>query len=153
MKNELFINGTDVCAYKKWGISLDESSLSELMTPPANKAFIENQSRLQHGKQVIVANPKFEPRNLTLQVNLTATSEEDFRRKYDSFCKELAAGVLNIETMYQPGVVYKTIYVSCSQFSQFMRGIAKFSLKLVEPDPSDRGAEITSNPTPNDETV
>ncbi len=151
MKNELFINGTKACAYEKWGISLDEASLSELMTPPANKAFIENQSRLQHGKQMIVANPKLESRNLTLQLNLTATNEGDFRKKYNDFCEELATGVLDIETMYQPGVVYKTIYVSCSQFSQFMRGIAKFSLKLIEPDPSDRERESVQEP--NEETV
>ena len=44
MKEKLIINGEN--ADEKWGISLGESSLSELMTPPANKAFIENESRL-----------------------------------------------------------------------------------------------------------
>lgn len=149
MKDELFINGTE--AYGKWGVSLDESSLSELMTPPANKAFIENQSRLQHGKQVIVANPKLEARNLTLQVHLTAATEEQFLDRYNKFCKELATGKLDIQTKYQPDVMYRTVYVSCSQFSQFMRGIAKFSLKLTEPDPSDRAVPPT--PTPKNETV
>lgn len=149
MKDELFINGTE--AYGTWGVSLDESSLSELMTPPANKAFIENQSRLQHGKQVIVANPKLESRNLTLQVHLTAATEKEFLDRYDKFCKELATGKLSIQTKYQPQVMYRTVYVSCSQFSQFMRGIAKFSLKLTEPDPSDRAVDPT--PTSKDETV
>lgn len=136
MKGELYINGKD--AYLSWGISMDDTSLSELMTPPANKAFIENESRLQHGKQVIVANPKLDQRGLTLQINLTAPTEEQFFARYSSFCKELATGVLHIKTKYQPGVVYKTIYLSCGQFSQFMRGIRKFSLKLNEPNPNDR---------------
>lgn len=149
MKEKLIINGENTG--EKWGISLGESSLSELMTPPANKAFIENESRLQHGKQILVANPKLEARNLTLQLNLTAATKSAFFDKYNLFCKEvLATGVLNIETGYQEGVVYKTIYVSCSQFSQFMQGIAKFSLKLIEPDPSDRMNKI---PTSNDETI
>ncbi|MFR2068744.1 MAG: hypothetical protein ACLS4S_00580 [Bacteroides nordii] len=149
MKEKLIINGEN--ADEKWGISLGESSLSELMTPPANKAFIENESRLQHGKQILVANPKVEARNLTLQLNLTAATKSAFFDKYNLFCKEvLATGVLNIETGYQEGVVYKTIYVSCSQFSQFMQGIAKFSLKLIEPDPSDR---MNKKPTSNDEAI
>lgn len=136
MKGELFINGED--AYLQWGISMDDTSLSELMTPPANKAFIENESRLQHGKQVLVANQKLDQRNLTLQINLTAPTEEQFFARYSSFCKVLATGVIHIQTKYQPGVVYKTIYLSCGQFSQFMRGIGKFSLKLNEPNPNDR---------------
>ena len=149
MKEKLIINGEN--ADEKWGISLGESSLSELMTPPANKAFIENESRLQHGKQILVANPKVEARNLTLQLNLTAATKSAFFVKYNLFCKEvLATGVLNIETGYQEEVVYKTIYVSCSQFSQFMQGIAKFSLKLIEPDPSDR---MNKKPTSNDEAI
>lgn len=149
MKEKLIINGEN--ADEKWGISLGESSLSELMTPPANKAFIENESRLQHGKQILVANPKVEARNLTLQLNLTAATKSAFFDKYNLFCKEvLATGVLNIETGYQEGVVYKTIYVSCNQFSQFMQGIAKFSLKLIEPDPSDR---MNKKPTSNDEAI
>lgn len=136
MKGELYINGKD--AYQTWGISMDDTSLSGLMTPPANKAFIENESRLQHGKRVVTANPKLDQRNLTLQINLTATTETQFFARYSGFCKELATGVLRIKTKYQPGVVYKTIYLSCSQFSQFMRGIGKFSLKLCEPNPTDR---------------
>lgn len=82
--------------------------------------------------------PRVDVRNLTLQINLTASSEEQFFERYNSFCEELATGALEIETKYQPKVVYKTIYQSCSQFSQFMRGIGKFSLKLYEPNPNDR---------------
>lgn len=136
MKGELYINGKD--AYLTWGISMDDTSLSELMTPPANKAFIENESRLQHGKRVVTVNPKLDQRNLTLQINLTATTETQFFARYSGFCRELATGLLHIKTKYQPGVVYKTMYLSCSQFSQFMRGIGKFSLKLCEPNPADR---------------
>lgn len=136
MKNELIINGKD--AYTTWGISMDTSSLSALMTPPPMKEFIENKSRLEHGKRIITSNPKIDERNITLTFNLTAKNEEQFFSRYNSFCEELAIGVLNIKSKYQPDVVYKTIYLSCNQFTQFMRGIAKFSLKLIEPNPKDR---------------
>ena len=136
MKEELYINGKD--AYTTWGISMGDTSLSELMTPVSNKEFIENESRLEHGKQVLVANPKLDARNLTLAINLTAPDEQQFFQRYNSFCEELATRELVIKTMYQPNVAYKTIYQSCSQFSQFMRGIGKFTLKLYEPNPNDR---------------
>ena len=135
-KGELFINNKD--SYDNWGISLDTSSLSALMTPAPNQEFIENKSRLEHGKRVIAATPKVDERSLTLTINLTAKNEDEFFEKYDSFCQELATGVLNIRSKYQPNIVYRTIYLSCNQFTQFMRGIAHFSLKIVEPNPMDR---------------
>lgn len=140
MVGELFINGKD--AYTEWGISMDASSLSALMTPAPNKELIENKSRLEHGKRVITSNPKKDERDLTLTINLTARNEVQFFDRYASFCEELETGVLNISTRYQPGIVYKTIYLSCSQFTQFVRGIANFSLKLNEPNPKDRNTVI-----------
>lgn len=136
MTGELFINGKD--AYTTWCISMDDTALSALMTPAPNKEFIENKSRLRNGKQVVSVNPKADERSLTLQINLTAKDEAQFFARYALFCQELEKGVLNIRTKYQPDVTYKTIYLSCSQFSQFMRGIGKFSLKLNEPNPKDR---------------
>jgi len=136
MKGQLFINNKD--AYTTWGISMDTSSLSALMTPAPNKEFIENSSRLEHGKRVISSNPKVDARDITLTINLTAKNEQQFFDRYLSFCSELETGVLNIKTSFQPNVVYKMIYLSCSQFTQFMRGIASFSLKLNEPNPKDR---------------
>lgn len=136
MTLELFINGKD--AYTTWGISMDETSLSALMAPAPNKDLIENKSRLADGKKVITANPKLDERSLALQIHLTASSVNEFFARYQSFCEELATGVLDIKTKYQPNVVYKTIYQSCSQFSQFMQGIGKFTLKLTEYNPSDR---------------
>ncbi len=135
-KGELYINDKD--AYTTWGISMDTTSLSSLMTPAPMKEFIENESRIEHGKRVIISNPKLSERSLTITFNLTAKDEAQFFSRYASFCEELAKGVLNIKTSYQPNVVYKTIYLSCNQFSQFMRGLAKFSLRLNEPNPTDR---------------
>ena len=139
MTGELFINNKD--AYTTWGISMESTSLSALMTPAPMKDFIENSSRLEHGKRVITSNPKINERNITLEIHLTAKNKESFFERYLSFCEELATGVLNIKTKYQPDIVYKTIYLSCNQFSQFMQGIGKFALKLCEPNPNDRNID------------
>lgn len=136
MIGELFINGKD--AYTTWGLSMDETSLSALMTPSPNKELIENKSRLEHGKRVIISNPKKDERNLTLQINITAPDKDTFFTRYDSFCDELDIGVLDIRTKYRPSVVYRTTYQSCQQFSEFMQGIGKFVLKLNEPNPKNR---------------
>ena len=51
LKGQLYINGKD--AYITWGIFLDETALSALMTPAPNKEFISNKYRSKDGKSVI----------------------------------------------------------------------------------------------------
>lgn len=136
-KGELYINGKD--AYTEWGISMDSSALSALMTPAGMKERVENQSRMEHGKRVLNTMPKIASRDVTVSFNLSASTETMFFSRYSAFCTELAGGSLHIRTKYQPTTVYRMLYVSCSQFTQFMRGIAKFTLKMEEPNPSDRG--------------
>lgn len=136
MTGTLYINGKD--AYTQWGITIDTQSLSALMTPAGQKALVENKSRLEHGKRVITNNPKQESRDLALTLQLIASDETAFFTQYNSFCDELKLGRLVIRTKYQPNVYYKCDYISCSQFTQFCRGIAKYSLKLNEPNPNDR---------------
>lgn len=139
MRGELFINGKD--AFDTWGISLTDGSISSLMTPAPQKPLIENKSRNEHGKRVINTNPKVDERDLSIQIHLTAKDKEDFFAKYESFCEELAKGVLEIRTKYQPTVLYRTNYLNCSQYGEFMFGIGKYTLKLNEPNPMNRSLE------------
>lgn len=133
---ELFINGHD--AYEKWGISMTDTALSSLMTPPAPKDYITASVRMEHGVRAVWQNVYFDSRDLTLEFHLKASSEEEFYTRYAAFCEELATGRLVFKTKYQPEVLYKTLYVSCSQFTQYDRRLAKFSLKVRENDPTDR---------------
>ena len=136
-KGELYINGYD--AYEQWGVSLSDTALSALMTPAPQKKFISNKSRLKDGKSIVVNNPKVDERSVSIVIHLIARSEVEFFSNYEKFCNEvLAKGYLTIETKFQQGVIYKMEYESCSQFSQFMRGIAKFPLKMTEPNPNNR---------------
>lgn len=130
------INSMD--AYTQWGISMDSNALSALMTPAAMKERVSNESRLEHGRRVLNIAPRLMQRDLTLTFNLVAESEAQFFARYISFCEELKKGELNIKTSFQPDVTYKCLYVSCTQFSEFMRGIGSFVLKLIEPNPEDR---------------
>lgn len=90
MEGEFYINDKD--AYTTWGISMDTSSLSALMTPPPMKEFIENKSRLENGKRVITSNPRVDERNITLTFNLTAKSEDQFLLDIILFVKNSPLG-------------------------------------------------------------
>lgn len=138
-KGETYINGYD--AHTTWGISLDGSALSALMTPPPLKDMIENKSALENGKSVIRTGRKMEERSLTLGFNIVASSKSDFLTKYGKFCSDvLANGKIDISTTYQPGVVYHLDYVSCNQFGEYGMTMGKFSLRVVEPNPANRTA-------------
>jgi hypothetical protein len=136
MKGELFINGHD--AYETWGVIMDDSSLSALMTPAANKEYISDESRLQHGRRMLTSNVKKDARDLSLRLEIWADNRTAFYTRYSAFCSVLDSGVLHIKTKYQSGVVYKCIYQSCQQYTQFRGKVGKFALRLIEPNPTDR---------------
>lgn len=136
MRYDIYINGRN--ARTTWGLYMDGDTLAALLTPSGNKTLVENDSRLANGKEVIPKHQRVADRDITLTLQLVADDDADFFRKYGDFCNELARGTLDITTDHQPGVVYHTQYISCTQFTQFNRGIAKFSLKLNEADPTNR---------------
>ena len=131
---------------------MDSSALSALMTPAPIKSLIENDSRLEHGKEVITSYTKtdsegaktevnivkVDARDVTTSFNITAKNEAEFLQRYYSFCSELEKGILDISTSFLPGVIFHTIYVSCTQFSEFALGMGKYILKLIEPNPKNR---------------
>lgn len=137
MTQDITINGKN--ARTEWGIYCTDTSLSELMTPSPQKDIISNESRLEHGKRVITKHPKTKDRDVTLTLNFLANSESEFLANYQSFCRELAKGRLVIQVSYNPDETYRMDYQSCTQFQQFRRRMAKYSLKLNEPDPTNRG--------------
>ncbi len=135
---KLKINGKD--AYATWGIWMDDTALSTLMTPAPCKEFISNKYRSKDGKSVIKHNPRLDEREITIGFYMTAKDKDTFLYNYARFCEDvLATGEVTIHTSFQSDVWYRCVYLSCTQFSQYARELAKFSLKLNEPDPSDRG--------------
>lgn len=133
---ELYINGVD--AYEEYGLSMESSALSALMTPPPNKEYIENKSRNEHGKKVVNVEPRVDERDLNLPVHIVASSRSEFLSKYSRLCEVFANGSINISTSYQSDKVYRCNYISCSQFAEYRQKMAKFTLRLNEPNPYDR---------------
>lgn len=51
------------------------------------KEFIENKSRLEHGKRVIINNPKIDEREITLSFTIEGNSKSDYQAKKGLFLK------------------------------------------------------------------
>lgn len=137
MIGDLFINRID--AYEAYGISLEPSARAALMTPAANKDLVSSASRLEHGTRYIAGYaPRSAERDVQLNLHITARSEADFLTKYAAFCAVLEGEKLDISIKEQPNVTYRCIYRSCTQYQEWGMGIAKFTLRLTEPNPKDR---------------
>lgn len=118
------------------GIHLDTSSLGQLMTPPPMKDRVQSESRIEHGVRVVTDDtPYLASRDFTLNLSVHGSTESDFLTNYSALCSELRTGLVNITVL---GNTYHCLYLSCQQFSQFMRGVGKFVLRLREYNPSNR---------------
>lgn len=142
MTGELYLKHKDSStwqdAYTTWGVSLEDSALAALMSPPEAKEDIRNESRLEHGIRHIDNDPKMAERDLTLPMHLVAAGSADYLSKYNSFCTFLKGGWIDLKTIHQPDVIYHLKYRNTQQFRQFIHGIAVFGLVVTEINPGNR---------------
>lgn len=125
-----------------YGVSLDETAVSKLMTPAPNKQPTENTSDLMHGKRLVrePGNVRKDERNINLSINIHGRCKDEFLCRYCRFCNEvLDKGYFDLYTKHNPCIIYRLTYVDCQQFSEFMMGLGKYSLTVNEPDPTNRG--------------
>lgn len=138
MSSSPTIHINDKNARKEWGILTTGNTLSSLLAPASLKDRVTNESRLEHGSRTDNSSPKVAARELNLEIQMIADTEAQFYTRHESFCAELEKGTIDMYLSDRPTVVYHFIYNSCSQYTQFRRGIATLSLKLTEPNPKDR---------------
>lgn len=132
------INGKDM--YSTWGASFQRGAYAEFLTPPSVKSYIENNDRSKDGTQVLPRNPRFEDREVNVNVTLTASTPEKLLEYYNSFVNELTKSgwlVIDIPTL---NTTYRMLYVSASKYSLYGSSCS-LSIRLREPDPSNRSNE------------
>ena len=112
MKNELIINNKD--AYATWGVRMGDNFLDVLGASSPMKEFIENKSRLEHGKRVIINNPKIDEREITLSFTIEGNSKSDYQAKKKAFFEELYKGVIDIQVPANSSDIYHMIYLGKS---------------------------------------
>lgn len=132
----LIINGKD--ARETWGVVTTRNTLNTLLNPAPMKENPTFTSRLEHGSRIDTSNPKVAQRDLNLEIQMTASSPEEFYSRHAAFCEELEKGCFDLYTEDRPDTIYHFIYNSCNAYTQFCRGIATLSLKVTEPNPKDR---------------
>ena len=138
MTGDLYINGQD--AYTTWGVNMGEGFLDAIDGFLSMKSFIENDSRMEHGKRMILSNPKVASREITLHFTLKGDSQEDYRAKRNAFEEELYKGSVNVRVPVLGEQVYKLVYLgkSVSYGMNTARTLCTISAKFDEPNPMDR---------------
>lgn len=126
-------------AFDHYGLSLSEQGLSQLMTPSPNKQGVTNKNIVSDGESYVQGTFYKDVRQVSLDMHMSAPSREVFLLRYGKFCEEvLDVGYFKIKTIYQPGVAYYFKYVSCNQYTEFHQQLAKFTLSVEEPNPTNR---------------
>lgn len=136
--DDLIINGKT--AHTEWGVRMGEGFLDVIGAASPLKEFIENKSRLEHGKRVIINNPKIDEREMTLSFTIEGNSQSDYQAKKKAFFEELYKGAVDIQVPANSNEIYHLIYLGKSvTYAQSLdRTFGKISSKFSEPNPSVR---------------
>lgn len=127
-------------AYTTWGVRMGEGFLDVLGASSPMKEFIENKSRLEHGKRVIINDPKIDEREITLSFTIEGNSQSDYQAKKKAFFEELYKGVVDIQVPANSNEIYHLIYLGKSvAYAQSLdHTFGKISAKFNEPNPANR---------------
>ena len=138
MTGDLWINGKD--AWTIWGVRMGDGFINTIDGFNEMKEYIENESRLEHGKRVITDNAKVASREMALQFTIEGDSESDFRAKKKAFQTELEKGSVTIQIPTLGDEMYKLVYLgrNISYALSADRCFCKVSSKFCEPNPMDR---------------
>ena len=136
--SDLLINTQDT--YTTWGVRMGEGFLDVLGASSPMKEFIENKSRLEHGKRVIINDPKIDEREITLSFTIEGNSQSDYQAKKKAFFEELYKGVVDIQVPANRNEIYHLIYLGKSvAYAQSLdQTFGKISAKFNEPNPANR---------------
>lgn len=135
---DLIINGKD--AFETWGVRMGDNFLDALGASAPMKEYIENSSRLEHGKRVLVTNAKLDSRELTLTFTIEGISKSDYQEKKKCFYNELYKGAIDIEVPANNTDIYHLLYrgKSVTYAQSIDRTFGKISSKFEESNPSIR---------------
>lgn len=127
--------------YETFGVRMGDGFLDALTEPLTLKENIENESRLEHGKRVIVDdNPKVASREILLDFTVTGKSPEDFLSKKNGFLALMYKGKITLEVPQANTEVYHLIYRSkgTDYGMNAQRTFCHMMLKFEEPNPANR---------------
>lgn len=138
MTGDLYINGQD--AWITWGVNMGDGFLDAIDSFAPMKDYIENDSRLEHGKRILVVDPKVASREMTLHFTIMGNHVFDYRERRRKFEAELQKGIVDIHVPALGKTVYHLVYLgkSISYAMNARRTFSAFSAKFEEPNPRNR---------------
>lgn len=141
MNTDIRINGSST-VFKDWGVRMGDGFIDALTEPLTPKEYIENESRLEHGKRVIVSadDVKFASREVVLDFTIEGKSQEDFFAKKKLFLAAIYKGNITIEVPAVSDDVYHLVYKGKGgeYGMNVLRTFCHMILKFEEPDPTHR---------------
>lgn len=138
---ELRINGSSTVA-KDWGVKMGDGFLDTLTEPLTPKDSIENESRLENGKRVVLDqnNIMFKSRELTLDFTIEGRTPEEFKENKRKFLEAMYKVDVSIQVPRESDDVYHLIFKGkgTEYGMNYQRTFCHMVLKFEEPNPMDR---------------
>ena len=136
MRENVKINGNN--GYQYYGVVMGRGFIDALEAPLALKEYIENDSRLKNGSQIIV-NKKISKRNVTLSFNIHGNTYNEYMTNKRNFEQVLYDGNVDIQIIGRPEI-YHLIYTgkSVSYKHSYNGRVGIVTFQFTEPNPADR---------------
>ena len=125
--------------FNDFGVMLLRGCYEALLTPPAPKDYITNESRLQHGTQYTIPSgtTRTKQREVHLPAVLKGANYDDYLAKYEAFLELLTSGNVQLKVLRLQRI-FKLVYTGISKFEFRSQKEATFTLEFVEPDITSR---------------
>lgn len=135
----LRINGSNTLA-QDLGLRMGEGFLNALTAPLETKDHIFNESRLEHGKRLVLIPSRFKPREIDLDFTLTGSAPEDLRNKQNTFLSIIYEGEITLQIPQVSDEVYHLIYTGKGSEYDLSptRTFCHMVLKFCESNPARR---------------
>lgn len=141
-------------AVADFGIMMGDGFMDALLAPVPNKPYVQNKSRLQHGKSIII-DPNIirkDERSLTLVFVLSGATQAEFKTRRALFYDLLYSGELYIKFGFDDSTPISTNDVfhlyydgnSVQYGEDLTHRCCRISIKFVEANPNDRTDPIAS---------
>lgn len=145
MRNSAFIklagehDGEYQDMYTTYGVSFVKGSYLQLLKIGSVKAYVSNESRLQHGIRML-ALPKYSKlssKNVSVTIFLEASSRTEYLNRIEALTGKLSQGLfcLKIPSVHR---VFRLVYTDLKVKQEYRNNRATFTLEMIEPNPDDR---------------
>lgn len=125
--------------YTTYGVRFVQGAYEALLTPAGMKEYISNDNRLRNGSQyaALATSAKKKAREVAIPFIIEAPTEATFFTRYEAFLEKVSSGLVYLRVP-RLNKVFKVVYTSCDRFGISRLKDAIFTLRMIEPDPTNR---------------